>query len=86
MMTLSWPINSVSVYVLESYGAYNEVDPQSAADVPAHHIPEDATYQDESPHQIGMIWADNDSNLPKNCSSAFVQPTLLERHTEKILT
>ena len=82
MMTLSWPINSVSVYDLESYEAYKEVDPHSAANV---HIPEDPTYQDESPYQIGMLWADNDSNLPKNKSSAFEQPMLLECHIEKIL-
>ena len=85
MMTLSWPINSVSVYDLESYGAYKKVDSHSAADVPALHIPEDSTYQDESPYQIGMLWADNDSNLPKNSSAAFEQPMLLKCHIEKIL-
>ena len=68
-----------SWYDIESYGAFKQVDSRSAADARAEKILEATTYHDGSRYQVGMMWAEDESNLPNNYFSALVQLKSLER-------
>ena len=68
---------------MESYGAFKQVDPRSAADARAEKILERTTYHDGSRYQVGMLWAEDESSLPNNYFSALVQLKSLERRHGK---
>ena len=72
-----------SWYDIESYGAFKQVDSRSAADARAEKILEATTYHDGSRYQVGMLWAEDESNLPNNYFSAIVQLKSLERRLGK---
>ena len=67
---------------LGSDGAYKQVDPRSAADARALRIFENPFYHDGSCYHFGILWADDDSSLPKNYFSALVLLNSLERCPE----
>ena len=68
---------------MESYGAMKQVDSRSAADARAEKILDETTYHDGTRYQVGMLWADPESSLPKNYFSALVQLKSLERRLGK---
>ena len=70
-------------YELESYGAMKEVDPRSSADRRAVEILEKTTTHDGQRCQIGMLWANDDLDLPNNYYSALVQLKSLEKRLSK---
>ena len=72
-----------SWYEMESYGAFKQVDPHSAADARAEKILDRATYHDGLRYQVGMVWAEDESSLPNNYFSALVQLKSLERRLGK---
>ena len=72
-----------SWYDMESYGVFKQVDSRSAADARAEKILEATTYHDGSRYQVGMLWAESESNLPNNYFSALVQLKSLERRLGK---
>ena len=62
-----------SWYDMESYGALKQVDPRSTADARAHDIPENTTVHNGKKSDVGMLWAEDDIDLPNNHFSALVQ-------------
>ena len=66
-------------YELESYGAIKEVDPRSSADRRAVEILKKTTTHDGQRYQVGMLWANDDLDLPNNYYSALVQLKSLEK-------
>ena len=70
-------------YELESYGAMKEVDPRSSADRRAVEILEKTTKHDGQRYQVGMLWANDDLDLPNNYYSALVQLKSLEKRLSK---
>ena len=53
-------------YELQSYGALKEFNPRSSADRRAVEILEKTTTHDGQRYQIGMLWANDDLDLPNN--------------------
>ena len=72
-----------SWYELESYGAYKNVDPRSAADQRAAKILETTTIHDGERYSVGMLWAEDDVQLPNNYYSSLVQLKSLEKRLDK---
>ena len=70
-------------YDIESYGAFKQVDSRSAADARAEKLLEATTYHDGSRYQVGMLWAEDESNMPNKYFSALVQLESLERRLGK---
>ena len=70
-------------YEVESYGAMKEVNPRSSADRRAVEILEKNTTHDDQRYQVGMLWANDDLDLPNNYYSALVQLKSLERRLSK---
>ena len=70
-------------YELESYGAMTEVDPRSSADRRAVKILEKTTKHDGQIYQVGMLWANDDIDLPNNYYSALVQLKSLKKRFSK---
>ena len=68
---------------MESYGAYMQVGSRSAVDARAMKLLEKTTMNGGCRCQVGMLWADEESTLPKNYFSAFVQLKSLERRLRK---
>ena len=55
-----------SWYDMESYGAMKNVDSRSAADRQANDILEQSTILKDGRYHLGMLWADDDPELPNN--------------------
>ena len=72
-----------SWYDIESYGAFKQVDSRSTADAREEKILESPTYHDKTRKQVGMLWAEHESNLPNNYFSTLVQLKSLERRLGK---
>ena len=68
---------------LESFAAMKQVDLRTASDARASKILQETTYHDGCRYQVGMLWADGESSLPKNYFSALVQLKSLKRRLEK---
>ena len=68
---------------MESYVAMKEVDPRSSADRRAVEILEKTTTHDGQGYQVGMLWANDDLDLPNNYYSAPVQLKSLEKRLSK---
>ena len=70
----------------ESYGAYKQVDPQSAADAHARKILETTTVHNGQRYYVGMLWADDNIQLPSNYLSSLVQLKSLEKRLSRDTT
>ena len=70
-------------YDMESYGALRQVDPRSAVDARAHDILENTTVHNGKRYNIGMLWAEDNIELPNNYFSALVQLKSLEKQLTK---
>ena len=55
-----------SWFEMESYGAYKQVDPRSAADARAQEILETTTSHNCQRYDVGMLRADDNIQLPNN--------------------
>ena len=51
---------------MESYGAYKQVDPGFAADARPHEINETETFHKGQRYHVGLLWADENIQLPIN--------------------
>ena len=58
---------------MESYEAYKQVEPRSAADACAQEILEITTFHNGQRYDVGMLWADDNIQLPNNYFSSLVQ-------------
>ena len=72
-----------SWYDMESYGALKQVDPRSASDARAHEILENTTVHNGKRYDVGMLWAEDNIELPNNYFSALVQLKSLEKRLTK---
>ena len=68
---------------MESYGAFKQVDPQSGSDARAHDIHENITVHNGKRYDVGMLWAEDNLELPNNYFSALVQLKSLEKRLMK---
>ena len=68
---------------MESFGAYKQVDRRFASDARGQKILEDTTCHDGCRYQVGMLWTEDRSSLPKHYFSALVQLKSLERGLDK---
>ena len=53
-------------YDMESYGAYKQVYPRSAADACAQEILETTTFHNGQKCDVGMLWSDDNIQLPND--------------------
>ena len=74
-----------SWYELESYGAYIQADPRSAADKRANKLLESTTFHDGERYSVGMLWNDDNVTLPNNYYSSLVQLKSLEKRLDRDL-
>ena len=72
-----------SWYEMESYGAYKQVDPRSAADARAQDIHETTTFHNGQKYDVGMLWADDNIQLPNNYYSSLVQLKSLKKRLSR---
>ena len=75
-----------SWYDIESYGAYKQFDPRSAVAARAQEILETTTFHNWQRYDIGMLWADDNIQLPKNYFSSLVQLMSLEKRLSRDTT
>ena len=68
---------------MESYGALKPVEPQSASDARAHNILENTTVHNGKRYDVGMLWAEDNIELPNNYFSAIVKLKSLEKRPTK---
>ena len=68
---------------MESYGAFKQVDPRSAADARAQEILETTTLRNGQRYDVGMLWADDEIQLPNNYFLALVQLKSLEKRLSR---
>ena len=68
---------------MESYGALQQVDPRSAADARAHDILQNTTVHNGKRYEVGMLWAEDNIELPNNYFSALDQLKSLEKRLTK---
>ena len=67
-----------SWYDMESYGTLKQVDPRSTSDARAHEILENTTVHNGKRYDVGMLWAEDNIELPNNYFSALLQSKSLE--------
>ena len=72
-----------SWYDMESYGAFKQVDPRSAADARAQEILKTTTFHNGQWYDIGMLWADENIQLPNNYFSSLVQLKSLKKRLSR---
>ena len=70
-------------YDMESYGAFKQVDPRSAADARALEILETTTFHNGQRYDVGVLWADDNIQLPNNYFSSLVQLKSLEKRLSR---
>ena len=58
---------------MELYGAYQQVDPRSAADARAQEVHKAITFHNGQRYDVGMLWADDITRFPNNYFSSLVQ-------------
>ena len=68
---------------MESYGALKQVDPRSATEARALGILENTTVHNGKKYDVGMLWAEDNIELPNNYFSALVQLKSLEKRLTK---
>ena len=67
------------LYELEPYGKFEQDDPRSSADKRAQKILDSTTLHDGSCYVVGMLWADDNINLPDKFYASLVQFKSLEK-------
>ena len=72
-----------SWYELESYGTYKQVDARSSDDKRANKILEASTIHDGDRYAVGMLWAEDHTQLPHNYYSDLAQLKSLEKRLDK---
>ena len=72
-----------SWYDMESYGKFKQVDPQFAADARAQEILETTTFHNGQRYDVGMLWAEDNIQLPNNYFSSLVQLKSLEKRLSR---
>ena len=72
-----------SWYDIELYGALKQLDPRSAAEACALDILENTTVHNGKRYDVGMLWAEENIELPNNYFSALVQLKSLEKRLTK---
>ena len=72
-----------SCYELESYGTYKQVDARSSDDKRPYKILEASTKHDGDRYAVGMLWAEDHSQLPNNYYSALAQLKSMEKRLDK---
>ena len=70
-------------YNMESYGALKQVDPRSAADARAHDLLDNTTVHNGKRYDVGMLWVEDNIELPNNYFSALVKLKSLEKRLTK---
>ena len=68
---------------MESYGAFKQVEPRSAADACAQEILETTTFHNGRRYDVGILWADDNIQLPNNFFSSLVQLRSLQRRPSR---
>ena len=71
------------LYDMESYGALKQVDSRSASDARALDILENTTLHNGKRYDVGIMWAEDNIELPNNYFSAVVQLKSLEKRLTK---
>ena len=66
-----------------SYGALKQVDTRSTADARAQNIFENITVHNGKRCEAGMLWAEDNTELPNSYFSALVQLKSLEKRLTK---
>ena len=72
-----------SWYNMQSYGALKQVDPRSYSDARAHENLENTTVHNGKRYNVGMLWAEDNIELPNNYFSALVHLKSLEKRLAK---
>ena len=72
-----------SWYDIESYGAHKQVGPRSASDARAFDSLENTTFHNGKRYDVGMLWAEDNIELPSNYFSALVQLKSLKKRLTK---
>ena len=72
-----------SWYDMESDGAPKQVDPRSSSDARANETLENTTVYNGKWYNVGMLWAEDNIELPNNYFSALVQLKSLEKRLAK---
>ena len=72
-----------SWYCMESHGAFKQVDPRSSADARAQEILETTTFHNGQRYDVGMLWADENIQLPNNHFSSLVQLKSLKKRLSR---
>ena len=72
-----------SWYDMEPYGAFKQVDPRSAADARAQEILETTSFYNGQRYDVGMLWANDNIQLPNNYFSSLVQLKSLEKRLSR---
>ena len=72
-----------SWYDMESYGALKQVDPRSSSYAGANEILENTTAHNGKRYNVGMLWAEDNIELPNNYFSTLVQLKSLENGLRK---
>ena len=76
----------VELYEMELYGAFKQVDPRSAAGARAQEILERTTFHSGQRYDVGLLWADDNIQLPNNYFSSLVQLKSLEKRLSRDTT
>ena len=71
---------------MELYGAYKKFDPRSAADARVQEILKTTTFHNGQRYDVGMLWADDNIQLPNNYFSSLVQLKSLEKRLSRDTT
>ena len=72
-----------SWYYMEWYGALKQVDPRSTSYARTHDILENTTVHNAKRYNVGMLWAEDNIELPNIYFSALVQLQSLEKRLAK---
>ena len=69
--------------MIRHYDALKQIDPLSASDARAHDILENTTVHNEKTYDVGILWAEDNIELPNNYFSALIQLKSLEKRLTK---
>ena len=72
-----------SWYDMESHGAYRYIETRSAADACSHKGLETKTFYNDQRYDVGMLWADDNTQLPNSFFSSLVQLKSLEKRLSR---
>ena len=75
-----------SWYDMELYDAYKLVNPRSAADARAQEILDTKTFRNGQRYDVGMLWADDNIQLPNNHFLSLVQLKSLQKRLSRDTT